>query len=154
MTLCDGCGAPVGLGDDVWTESGGALCPSCRASREACPTCGDTHPACTMCGKPTRCPPDEPGEPFATCEECDANEVDTDNFGPAGECPTCGSTHPPCTRCGRPTRCPSDEPGEPFMTCDKCDASEAVADFASGHGPHPSASKYHLALRRIDEGQP
>lgn len=36
-----------------------------------CPTCGGTHPPCTMCGSPTRCPPDELGEPFSMCDACD-----------------------------------------------------------------------------------
>lgn len=37
-----------------------------------CPTCRKSHPSCTICGQPTRCPQDEPGEPFAWCDECDA----------------------------------------------------------------------------------
>jgi hypothetical protein len=42
-----------------------------------CPTCGATHPPCTFCGGPTRCPPDEPGEPFTTCDTCDAEQAAT-----------------------------------------------------------------------------
>jgi len=91
MAYCDDCGKPVGLSDQAFTEAGGALCGGCRAKREAagwvdepdeldteCPTCGKTHPPCTMCGAPTRCPPDEPGEPFTMCNECDAKMAGAD----------------------------------------------------------------------------
>jgi len=36
----------------------------------ACPNCKQEHQACP-CGNPTYCPPDEPGEPFTRCNECD-----------------------------------------------------------------------------------
>ncbi len=42
-----------------------------------CPTCGATHPPCTLCGGPTRCPPDEPGEPFTACDACNAEQAAT-----------------------------------------------------------------------------
>jgi len=42
-----------------------------------CPTCGATHPPCTLCGGPTRCPPDEPGQPFTMCDACDAEQAAT-----------------------------------------------------------------------------
>lgn len=39
-----------------------------------CPTCGGVHRVCA-CGRVrVICPPDEPGEPFAACEWCEAEE--------------------------------------------------------------------------------
>lgn len=38
-----------------------------------CPTCGEVHPPCSVCGAPTRCPEDEPGEPFTMCDDCDSD---------------------------------------------------------------------------------
>ena len=35
-----------------------------------CPTCGGDH-LCHSCGLPTWCPPDEPFEAYAFCNECD-----------------------------------------------------------------------------------
>ena len=39
-----------------------------------CPTCGELHSRCKMpgCENRTRCPVDEPAEPFAYCDACDA----------------------------------------------------------------------------------
>ena len=38
-----------------------------------CPTCGNwQHPPCALCGVATRCPPDDPGDPFTFCDPCDA----------------------------------------------------------------------------------
>jgi len=36
-----------------------------------CETCGTLHPPCKKCGQPTHCPPDEVGEPFIYCDDCD-----------------------------------------------------------------------------------
>ena len=46
-----------------------------------CPTCGETHAPCTRCGAPTRCPPDEPGEPFLLCDKCDAYDAAAEHDG-------------------------------------------------------------------------
>ncbi len=36
-----------------------------------CPNCEDIHEPCEICGGPTRCPPDETGQPFVHCDKCD-----------------------------------------------------------------------------------
>jgi hypothetical protein len=38
-----------------------------------CPTCHEIHAACITCAAPTRCPSDEPGEPFTQCDHCDGD---------------------------------------------------------------------------------
>jgi len=47
-----------------------------KAADAGCPTCGKVHAPCTECGAPTRCPVDEPGEPFTLCDICDAKMAD------------------------------------------------------------------------------
>ena len=42
-----------------------------------CAVCGAIHPPCSLCGGRTRCPPDEPGEPFAHCDRCNAEIAST-----------------------------------------------------------------------------
>ncbi len=45
-----------------------------------CPTCRAEHPVCHNedCDRPTRCPPDEIGEPFTLCDACDTGGVTDD----------------------------------------------------------------------------
>ena len=53
----------------------------CRVSSfHRCLNCGDVHPECKTanCHNPTHCSPDEPGEPFIFCDECDAAMADVD----------------------------------------------------------------------------
>ncbi len=46
--------------------------PKDRVDIDPCPNCGEVHAVCA-CGRARMiCPPDEPGEPFARCEVCEA----------------------------------------------------------------------------------
>jgi hypothetical protein len=47
---------------------------------ETCPTCGKVHDICKYCGQNrVICPADEPGEPFAWCEDCEeSGDMGTD----------------------------------------------------------------------------
>jgi len=58
-------------GEDVKVDL--VLSPECdpHVERLDCPTCGEVHEPCTRCGAQTRCPADEPGEPFVFCDACD-----------------------------------------------------------------------------------
>ena len=69
MANCEECGKVCPANDRTFTDGGGIVCIDCR-----CPVCGRWHGYCAMpdCTNLVQCDPEEPGEPWAYCDECDS----------------------------------------------------------------------------------
>ena len=70
MAKCEQCNETCPANDRTFTDGGGIVCTDCR-----CSVCGGWHGQCKTegCNNTVGCDPEEPGESWIYCDQCDAD---------------------------------------------------------------------------------